>query len=34
VDLEEALGVPVDLLTREDLPARIRDRVLREAKPV
>jgi len=34
VDLEEALGVPVDLLTPEDLPARIRDRVLREAKPV
>jgi predicted nucleotidyltransferase len=33
-DLEEALGVRVDLLTPEDLPARIRERGLREAKPV
>lgn len=34
LDLEEALGVRVDLLTPEDLPMRIRERVLREAKPV
>jgi uncharacterized protein len=33
-DLEEALGVRVDLLTPGDLPPRIRERVLREAKPV
>jgi hypothetical protein len=33
-DLEEALGVRVDLLTPDDLPPRIRERVLREAKPV
>jgi uncharacterized protein len=34
VELEEALGIPVDLLTPEDLPPRIRERVLREAQPV
>jgi predicted nucleotidyltransferase len=33
-DLEEALGVRVDLLTPEDLPPRMRERVLREGKPV
>jgi predicted nucleotidyltransferase len=34
VELEEILGVPVDLLTPGDLPKRIRDRVLEEARPV
>ena len=34
VELEELLGVPVDLLTPQDLPPRIRERVLREAAPV
>ncbi len=34
VELEELLGVSVDLLTPEDLPRRIRDRVLAEAAPV
>jgi len=34
VDLEEMLGVPVDLLTPGDLPPRIRDRVLAEAKAI
>ena len=33
-DLEDALGVRVDLLTPDDLPPRMRERVLREAKPV
>jgi predicted nucleotidyltransferase len=33
-DLEEVLGVPVDLLTPDDLPPIMRERVLREAKPV
>ena len=32
--LEELLGVPVDLLTPGDLPARMRARVLEEAQPV
>ena len=32
--LEAALGVPVDVLTAGDLPARIRDRVLGEARPI
>lgn len=32
--LEELLGVPVDLLTPGDLPARMRARVLVEAQPV
>lgn len=32
VDLEEMLGVPVDLLTPGDLPARFREKVLREAR--
>jgi predicted nucleotidyltransferase len=31
VELEELLGVPVDLLTPGDLSARIRERVLEEA---
>ncbi len=34
VELEELLGVPVDLLTPGDLPPKFRDRVLTEAAPV
>lgn len=34
VDLEEMLGVPVDVLTPGDLPAKFRNRVLQEAVPV
>jgi len=34
VELEELLGVAVDLLTPEDLPPRFRARVLAEAAPV
>lgn len=34
VELEELLGVHVDLLTPGDLPAKIRARVLSEARPV
>lgn len=34
VDLEEMLGVPVDLLTPGDLPAKFRDKVLHEAKAI
>lgn len=34
VELEETLGVSVDLLTPEDLPPQIRERVLREARPI
>jgi predicted nucleotidyltransferase len=34
VDLEEMLGVPVDVLTPGDLPAKLRDQVLQEAIPV
>ena len=34
IELEELIGVPVDLLTPEDLPPRVRERVLREAAPV
>jgi predicted nucleotidyltransferase len=33
-DLEELLGVKVDLLTPGDLPVKCRDPVLAEAKPV
>ncbi|MCP5369038.1 MAG: nucleotidyltransferase family protein [Hyphomicrobiales bacterium] len=33
-DLEDLLGVPVDLLTPGDLPAKVRARVLGEARPV
>lgn len=32
--LESLLGVPVDLLTPEDLPERFRNAVLSEAQPV
>jgi uncharacterized protein len=34
VELEEILGVPVDLLTPADLPPRFRARVLAEAVPI
>lgn len=34
MQLEELLGVSVDLLTPQDLPARYRDRVLKEAAPI
>ena len=34
VELDEMLGVPVDLLTPGDLPPKFRDRVLAEAAPV
>lgn len=34
VDLEEILGVPVDLLTPGDLPMKFRDNVLREAREI
>ena len=33
-ELEELLGVHVDLLTPGDLPSKLRDRVLAEAEPV
>lgn len=32
--LREVLGVPVQVLTEDDLPLRIRSRVLAEARPV
>lgn len=34
MDLEELLGVPVDLLTPGDLPLRFREAVLAEARPI
>lgn len=34
IELEEALGIPVDVLTPGDLPKKFRDKVLREAVPV
>jgi predicted nucleotidyltransferase len=34
VELEELLGIPVDLLTADDLPPGFRDQVLSEAVPV
>lgn len=33
-DAQRLLGVPVDVLTPQSLPARIRDRILRDADPV
>ena len=33
-ELEELLGVPVDLLTPADLPLKFREAVLAEARPV
>lgn len=34
LELEELLGVPVDLLTPGDLPRKFREQVLAEARPV
>jgi len=34
VELEDLLGVSVDLLTPPDLPPKFREQVLSEAKPV
>ena len=33
-ELQELLGVPVDVLTLRDLPAKFRDIVVQEARPV
>ena len=33
-ELQEFLGIPVDVLTPKDLPARFRDMVCREARPL
>ena len=34
VELEDLLGVPVDVLTPDDLPAKVRALVLAEAHPI
>ena len=34
VELEELLGVDIDLLTPGDLPAKFRDRIVAESRPV
>lgn len=34
IDLEELLGIPVDVLTPGDLPQKFRQQVLQEAKPL
>lgn len=34
LELEEILGLPVDVLTPGDLPRRVRERVLGEAQPL
>ena len=34
IELEESLGVPVDLITPGDLPPKFRQHVLAEARPV
>lgn len=34
VELETALGIPVEVLTPGDLPKRFREQVIREAMPV
>jgi uncharacterized protein len=34
VELEDLLGVPVDVRTPGDLPPKVRERVLAEARPV
>ena len=34
IELEEALGISVDVLTPGDLPASFRDQVIRESVPV
>ena len=33
-ELQALLGVPVDVLTPKDLPAKFRDRVVHEARPI
>jgi uncharacterized protein len=32
--LEDLLGVPVDLLTSGDLPAKLRETILADARPI
>jgi predicted nucleotidyltransferase len=34
VELEDLLGVPIDVLTPGDLPSKFRDQVLAEAVPI
>lgn len=34
IELEETLGIPVDVCTPNDLPPKFREHVLAEAKPV
>jgi predicted nucleotidyltransferase len=34
IDLEELLGIPVDVLTPGDLPAKFRHQVLQDARPL
>ena len=34
IDLEELLGIPIDVLTPDDLPPKFRDQVLAEAVPI
>ena len=34
IELEECLGISVDVLTPGDLPRKVRDQVLREAIPI
>jgi predicted nucleotidyltransferase len=34
VELEEVLGIPVDVLTPGDLPAKFRAKVIEEAVPI
>lgn len=33
-ELEASLGIPVDLVTSDDLPERLRDSILRSALPI
>ncbi|MDD2743943.1 MAG: nucleotidyltransferase family protein [Rhodocyclaceae bacterium] len=34
IDLEELLGIPVDVLTPDDLPLKFRQQVLQDARPL
>jgi uncharacterized protein len=34
IDLEDMLGIPIDLLTPNGLPAKYREQILLEAKPL
>lgn len=34
IELEDLLGISVDLLTPDDLPKHFRDQVLKEARPI